>query len=150
MAVAVGLTISTIVPALIMGILIGILETYFLVKDESSASASSVLGHGLIAFIQVTVLVFFVMHRDVFIALFPSLTKVPFLGFFIVNAVAFRVLIGAIEYVLLEIKGRAFSGAIGGQVGFHETYLHVLIIVLLTAFSPEVWAIISALLPFKI
>lgn len=145
----VAFTFTMLIPALIMGVFIGAWETYFMIKDMNSVDFGSGIAHAFGAFIQVIILVFFVMHQKMFLQLFPSIKTVPIIGFFVGSVWGFKLLIGAIEYFFLEFKSRVLGGRTGKMAGFHEDYFHVILIILATVFSPELWALIKPFLPWK-
>lgn len=144
-----GFTITMLLPALIMGVIIGVWEIYFMLKDMQSVDLGTGFAHALTAFVQVVVLVFFVMHQDLFLKLVPGIKTVPVLGFLVGSVWGFRIFIGLIEFFLLEFKTRVLGGRTGAMAGFHEDYFHVIIIILLTILSPEIWAFIAPFLPWK-
>lgn len=128
-----------IMPALVMGIIIGIINLIMMIKDETG-SASSVISHGATAFIWVIVFVFLSMNYTLVLSMIPSLQN----GFF-GNVIVIRLILGLISAIYVHVHSGLFKGARGA--GMHETWLHSFGLGLLVAISPYIWPFLAPMLP---
>jgi len=125
-----------IVPALIVGVLAGLVDLLFMIKDESG-SAKSVFGHGFAAFIPILIFSFFSMNLDIL----TGLTQVQ--GLFLANDIIMRVVLAIILAFVIYSKSRVFKGARG--TGTHESFLHTILVASIVAGGPWIYPF---LLPF--
>src|SRR3989338_6436029 len=119
-----------LIPALIFGGVIGLLEVIFLAKDVSSKY--HFISHAAHAFIYALIGVFAVMNVNYVLYLIPAIKSIPYLS----NEWVFRIIIGLIGV----IKVHAASAVIpkGAPKSMKETWTHSLIIGVLVVLSPEV------------
>lgn len=118
-----------LLPAVYIGILIGLYEIILVHKDEAFRG-SHWLKHGWHAFLMTIFFVFLSMNVDFVYGLIPALVSVPI--------VAIRVLVGLIATA--KVHGAAAvlrSSALGPTIG--ETWFHSLVIGILITISPYVW-----------
>ena len=136
---AIEMTGLVIIPAIVMGLIIGLINMIMMIKDETGA-ASSVIGHGASAFIAVIILTFFSMNLNLIPQMIPSLQ-----GTFIANEIMMRILIALIAAIYVHAHSGLFKGARGA--GMHETWLHSLGLGLLVGAAPYIWMFVGPLLP---
>ena len=113
-----------ILPALVFGVLLGLLELYFLSKDERGMHW---FQHGMHAMPVMFIFVFLSFNVG------WALSLVGVAGNFAIYVGA-RVVIGLVAMV--KIKAAA---SITGKGGVGETWTHVLIIVALLIAGPYIW-----------
>jgi len=119
-------------PAIVMGILIGIVELLFLARDEPGMW----LSHGLHALPVMTLFVFASMNVSFVIGIIPFALPGGTIGEIVV-----RVVIG----LLAALKTGAAAALVPGtSVG--ESKIHLLIIGALVVAAPYIWGIISPVL----
>lgn len=118
-----------LIPAIIMGLLIGLIETFFV---HASEAGMGWLGHAAHALPVTVIFVFISMNLTWFFALIHLNIM---MNFWI--QLGIRVLIGIIAMV--KIAGAA---AIAGRVG--EKKIHVLIVGMLIIAAPYIWEYLLA------
>lgn len=130
-----------IIPALIFGAVVGLLEVILLAKDVSSRY--HFISHAAHAFIYALIGTFAVMNVNYVLTLIPAIKSVPYLS----NQWVFRAVIGLIGVA----KVHAASAVIpkGAPKSMKETWTHSLVVGLLIVFSPEIWGAIATVLPWK-
>ena len=121
-----------IMPAVIMGILLGVIEIE-LVHNDERAYGMAWLGHALHALPTMFILVFISMNIHWAFALIGINLKENFMMDMIV-----RLVIGLIAMVEIMLKAAALKGTHLG-----EKFPHALFMGLLVAFSPYLWAFIT-------
>jgi hypothetical protein len=120
-----------IVPVVVIGILLGILELIFVHEDEAGMGW---LKHGLHAIPMMLLFIFISMNV-------PYVEQLLGLGDKLWLVIAIRVIVGVIAAV--KIKAAA---AVAGRVG--ENWPHVLILAGLVIAAPFVWEAFACTLPF--
>ncbi len=133
-----ALTDFVILPALLMGVVLSLIEIYFVAKDEAGMHW---LKHALHAVPAMFIFTFIAMNAG------WALSFLPF-GESLAITVAAQVAIGVVA--MIKVKAAA---SITGRGGVGESNIHVFIIGLLIAASPYIWALglepfIGDLLPF--
>jgi hypothetical protein len=128
-----------IMPAVVMGAIIGIVNVVMMLKDESGPGGSTI-AHGAGAFVGMLILTFLSMNYSLLLGWFPALAN-GFLG----NEIVIRIGLGLIAGIYVHMHSSAFKGARGA--GSHETWLHSLGLGALIAASPYLWMLIGPMLP---
>lgn len=122
-----------IVPVIVIGLILGLLELIFVHQDEAGMGW---LSHGLHAIPFMFVFIFISMNVEFVLSLLGDKAKIaPWI------IIGVRVLIGLIAVV--KIKGAA---AVAGRVG--ENWPHVLIIGALVVVAPFIWEMFLCEIPF--
>jgi hypothetical protein len=134
MAVDLGM----IVPGVIIGVIAGIVDLFFMIKDESGA-AGQVIGHGLGAFVPLIVFSIFSMHLEWLMGM--SFAQ----GTILANEIVMRGALILVVTIVTFSKSKLFKGARG--VGTHESFLHTLIIGIIVGAAPYIWMLIGPMLP---
>ncbi|MGV8171579.1 MAG: hypothetical protein ACP5OA_02690 [Candidatus Woesearchaeota archaeon] len=120
-----------LVPVLVIGIILGILELVFVHQDEAGMGW---LKHGLHAIPTMLIFIFIAMNV-------PWVEEKLGLGDKLWLTILIRVLIGVVAAI--KIKGAA---AVAGRVG--ENWPHVLILATLVVVSPFIWEMFLCTIPF--
>tara|TARA_Y100000310_G_scaffold316748_1_gene368879 strand:+ start:7619 stop:8038 length:420 start_codon:yes stop_codon:yes gene_type:complete len=128
-----------IMPAIVMGLVISIVNVGVMLKDASGPGGSTI-GHGVGAFFGVIILTFLSMNYTLFLAWFPAIQ-----GGILGNEIVIRIALGSIAGIYIHIHSSAFKGARGA--GSHETWLHSFGLGILIAASPYLWLLIGPMLP---
>ncbi|MBI5797992.1 hypothetical protein HZA98_03770 [Candidatus Woesearchaeota archaeon] len=128
-----------ILPAIAMGILLGIYELYLLKGDEAF-QGSHWLKHGLHIFPLLIVASLASFNITFFMSLVGSS-----LPAWLQSEILIRIVIG----LLIAIKVYTASAVVPGAAGrgLHESLIHVLIIGVLVAASPYLWPLIEPIAP---
>jgi len=126
-----------IVPALVVGVIAGIVDLFFMIKDESGA-AGTVISHGLGAFIPIIVFSFFSFN----IGFLTGLQQIQ--GSILANEILMRVALILLLAVIVYSKSRVFKGARG--VGTHESFLHCVLVAAIAGAGPYFYPLIQPLL----
>ena len=129
-----------IIPAIILGAIIGLYELFLIHKDENF-SGSHWFGHGLHAAIWAILATFAVMNVQFVYENLTFLQGVKYLD----NQWIFRGLIGLITLIKIHSASAVVKTTIGSSKGLKETWAHSLIVVLLIYFSPEIWSLVEPL-----
>ena len=122
-----------IVPVIVIGIILGLLEMIFVHHDEAGMGW---MKHGFHALPTMFIFIFIAMNVDFVLSLLGD--KMPAGEWLIISI---RVLIGIIA--AFKIKGAA---AVAGRVG--ENWPHVLIIATLVVVAPFIWEMFLCSVPF--
>lgn len=121
----------TIIPVIVMGIILGIIELIFVHKDEVGMGW---LKHGLHA-IPTMIFFLFISMNIGFVLSFFGMKENLWLD------IAIRVVVGIIA--MIKIKAAA---AVAGRVG--ESTIHIIIIGVLVMAAPFLWEIIACNINF--
>jgi len=127
-----------ILDPIIMGVLIGLVDIAFMVKDLSG-DAKSTISHGLGAMGYLVGLSFVAFNIEL-------ATNSGFLPTFFQNQIAVLIILALIASVIVHAKSAVFARSRGP--GTHETWIHSIIVGALVAISPFIWPLIEAYLPF--
>jgi|TARA_Y100000310_G_scaffold138903_1_gene138070 hypothetical protein len=127
-----------IIPPIIMGVIAGIVDIGFMIKDLSG-DAKSTIGHGLGAMTYLIGLSFVAFNIEL-------ATNSGFLPKFFQNQIAVLIILALITAVIVHAKSAVFAKSRGP--GTHETWIHSIILGVLVAASPFIWPLISGYLPF--
>ena len=127
-----------IVAPIIMGVIAGIVDIGFMVKDLSG-DAKSTIGHGLGAMTYLIAFSFVAFNIEL-------ATNSGFLPTFFQNQIAVLIILALITAVVVHAKSAVFAKSRGP--GTHETWIHSLILGVLVAASPFIWPLIEVYLPF--
>jgi len=129
-----------IIPALFLGLIIGIYEAVLLHRDV--AVPSHRFGHMLHALVYAVIAVFATMNIA-FVA--QSLT---FLPAFLQKPIVLQAAIGVITMIKIHGSSAAIRGSIGGgSVGMKETWMHSVIISGLVVAAPYIWMVLGPMMP---
>ncbi|HLC56091.1 MAG TPA: hypothetical protein VJJ23_02535 [Candidatus Nanoarchaeia archaeon] len=118
----------SIIPPLIMGVVIGLIELFFVHADENFRG-SHWLGHGLHALIFAIIFTFIVFNIDYVLSLIKL--NLQYAGILV------RLIVGIIAYI--KIAG----SAAGAGKAVREKVWHTAVIVLLIIFSNYIWMILE-------
>jgi len=130
--------LSLIIPGIIIGIIAGAVDLFFMIKDESGA-ANQVIGHGLGAFVPLMIAGVFSMHLEWLMSM--SFAQ----GNILSNAIVMRGALILVVVIVTFTKSKLFKGARG--VGTHESFLHTLIVGAIVGLAPYLWLVIGPALP---
>lgn len=133
-----AIDLGMIMPGVIIGVIAGIVDMIFMIKDESGA-AGQVIGHGLGAFVPLIIFSIFSMHLEWLMAM--SFAQ----GNILSNEVVMRIVLILVVVIITYSKSKLFKGARG--IGTHESLLHTLIIGVIVGAAPYLWMIIGPMLP---
>ncbi|MBI1970889.1 hypothetical protein HYS47_04020 [Candidatus Woesearchaeota archaeon] len=124
-----------IFPALVMGIIIGLIELFFVHSDEQGMGW---LTHGLHGVVAAMIFVFISMN----IGPVSRMVGYPLEESFAIN-LGVRILLG----IIATIKVKAAAAIAGKASGIGEKLWHALAVGALIAAAPYVWPFIDPLLP---
>jgi hypothetical protein len=130
-----------ILPALYLGLVIGIYEAILLGRDVSVPTHK--FGHMIHALIFALIAVFTTMNVSFMFGLFPGLTGIPLIG----NEHIFRVAIGLVAMIKIHAVSSAISGG-AGTVGMKEKWSHSFLIAGLIIAAPYAWPYIEPAVGF--
>jgi len=122
-------------PALIMGIVIGLVELFFVHADEKGMGW---LKHGSHAVVAAMVLVFISMN----IGPVSAMAGYPLEESFWLN-LGVRVLLG----IIATVKVKSAAAIAGKASSFGEKFSHALIVGILIAVAPYAWPFVQPLVP---
>jgi len=128
-----------IIPALFLGLIIGIYEAVLLHRDV--AVPSHRFGHMLHALVYAVIAVFATMNIA-FVA--KSLT---FLPAFLQSPLVLQGMIGIITMIKIHGSSAAIRGSVGGSVGMKETWVHSFVIAGLVVAAPYIWMFLGPMMP---
>jgi len=128
-----------IIPALFLGLIIGIYEAVLLHRDV--AVPSHRFGHMLHALVYAVIAVFATMNIA-FVA--KSLTFLPAL---LQKPIVLQGMIGVITMIKIHGSSAAIRGGGGGSVGMKETWVHSFVISGLVVAAPYIWMVIGSMMP---
>jgi hypothetical protein len=123
-----------IVPAIVIGVIAGIVDLIFMIKDESG-SAKTVISHGMGAFVPILIFSFFSMN----LGMLTGLAQVQ--GTILANDIVMRVALVLVLAVITFSKSKVFKGARGA--GTHESFLHTIIVSVIVAVGPWIYPLIE-------
>jgi hypothetical protein len=127
-----------IVAPIIMGVIAGIIDIGFMVKDLSG-DAKSTIGHGVGAMTYLIAFSFIAFNIEL-------ATNSGYLPKFFQNQIAVLIILALITAAVVHAKSAVFAKSRGP--GTHETWLHSIILGVLVAASPFIWPLIEGYLPF--
>ena len=127
-----------IVAPIIMGVIAGIIDIGFMVKDLSG-DAKSTIGHGVGAMTYLIAFSFIAFNIEL-------ATNSGYLPKFFQNQIAVLIILALITAAVVHAKSAVFAKSRGP--GTHETWIHSIILVILVATSPFIWPLIKGYLPF--
>ena len=136
---ALDITTIAVMPSIVMGVIISVLNLIMMIKDETG-SASSVIGHGAGAFIPVFIFTFLSMNLG-----FLQANVAIFQSGFLANTMIIRIILGFVAAVYVHAHSGIFKGAKGA--GTHETWIHSFGLGILVAIAPYLWDFLGPLLP---
>src|SRR3989344_4105741 len=129
-----------IIPAIILGAIIGLYELFLIHKDENF-SGSHWFGHGLHAAIWAILATLAVMNVDFVYGNLTFLHSIKYLD----NQWIFRGAIGLITLIKVHSASAVVKTTVGSSKGLKETWAHSFVVVLLIYFPPEIWNLIGPL-----
>jgi len=127
-----------IIAPIIMGVIAGIVDIAFMVKDLSG-DAKSTIGHGLGAMTYLIGLSFVAFNIEL-------ATNSGYLPVFFQNQIAVLIILALVTAVIVHAKSAVFARSRGP--GTHETWIHSIILGVLVAASPFIWPLLKGFLPF--
>ncbi|MDP6845589.1 MAG: hypothetical protein QF460_01340 [Candidatus Nanoarchaeia archaeon] len=127
-----------IIAPIIMGVLIGLVDIAFMIKDLSG-DAKSTLSHGAGAIGYLVALAFVAFNINL-------ATDSGLLPAFFQNQIAVLIILALVAAVVVHAKSAVFARSRGP--GTHETWIHSIVIGILVAASPFIWPLIEGYLPF--
>ena len=128
-----------IIPALFLGLIIGIYEAALLQRDVKVPMHK--FGHMLHALVYAVIAVFATMNIA-FVA--KSMT---FLPAFLQIPIVLQGLIGVITMIKIHGSSAAIKGGGGGSLGMKETWIHSLVIAGLVVAAPYIWTFVGPMMP---
>ena len=131
-----------ILPAIYLGIVIGLYEAILVHRDVSVPAHR--FGHMLHALIFALVAVFATMNVEFVFASIPALANIPLIG----SPLIFRIAIGIIAMLKIHAISAAAPGMAGGSVGLKEKWSHSFIVAVLIVAAPFVWPFIEPVVGF--
>ncbi len=132
-----------LLPALYLGLIIGLYEAILLHRDVSVPSHR--FGHMIHALIFAVVAVFASMNVDFVLAAIPALQTIPLIN----NPIIFRIAIALITLIKIHTVSAVAPGMSGGaSVGLKEKWSHSLIIGILIVAAPYLWNLLEPSLHF--
>ncbi len=137
----VGVVSWNIVPPIVAGLIIGIYEIILIHRDVQVASHR--FGHSIHAIFFAIIACFFTFNVPVFFQLVPAIKSWPILG----SEVGVRILIGIIAAIKIHGVSAALKTSGFSSQGMKETWVHSLIVGLLTSAAPYVWPFVAPMLP---
>jgi hypothetical protein len=131
-----------VLPALVVGALIGLYEAILLHRDVTVPVHR--FGHTISAFIYSIIAVFITMNTAFVYATFTFLHGVPLLQYPIV----FQLIIGLITVIKIHGASYAIRSRFGmASVGMTETWTHSLLVGALVVAAPYVWPFLQPMMP---
>ncbi|MBW2968606.1 hypothetical protein KY314_00615 [Candidatus Woesearchaeota archaeon] len=131
-----------IIPALVVGAVIGLYESILLHRDVTVPTHR--FGHTLHAFVYAIIAVFITMNTGFVYSTFSFLHQVPFLE----HAIVFQIAIGLITVVKIHGTSYAIRSRFGmASTGMAETWTHALLVGALVVAAPYAWPFIEPMLP---
>lgn len=129
-----------ILPAIYMGLVIGLYE-FFAIHKDLAFRGSHFLKHFWHSLLTTMIFIFVLMNVDFVFQMFPSLGNIPYIG----NVIVLRVIIGLITILKVHGAGVVARGA-GGMGSIGETWAHAVIITLLIQGAPFAWPYVQNLI----
>ena len=130
-----------IVPALIMGFVIGLYELILIHKDENFRG-SHWFGHGIHAAIFAIIAVFITMNTEYVFSTFAFLQNIPYIS----NVIVFRVAVGFIAMIKIHATSAVVKSTVGSSKGMKETWAHSFIVAALIVAAPYIWPFIEPII----
>jgi len=131
-----------VMPAIVMGLAIGLYEAILVHRDVKVARHR--LGHTLHAVGFAMIAVFATMNVNWLLATFSFLQAIPIVS----NPLILQIVIGVIAMIKIHGASAAIKTTVGGAtVGLKETWTHSFIIGALIVAAPYVWPLIAPIMP---
>ncbi|MFH1972812.1 MAG: hypothetical protein ABIJ18_05025 [archaeon] len=130
--------IGLILPGVIIGLIAGVVDMFFMIKDESGA-AGTVISRGLGAFLPLIVFSVFSFHLEWLMNMDWAQ------GTLLANEILMRVALVLVVAVVTFSKSKLFKGARGS--GMHESLGHTLIVAAIVGAAPYLWMLIGPMMP---
>ena len=124
-----------LIPALVMGLLIGLVELFFVHADEKGLGW---LSHGLHALPTAFIFTFIAMNLEFAASL---------AGFALQNSLALDIGLRTLIGLVAAFKVKAAAAIVTGKNAVGEKLSHALIVGALIAASPYIWQIIEPMMP---
>ena len=131
---------ALILPAVYMGLVIGLYE-FFAIHKDLAFRGSHFLKHFWHSLLVSMVFIFVLMNIDFVLENVPAIANIPYLG----NHIVLRVVIGLITLLKVHGSGVVARGA-GGIGSIGETWVHAIIITALIQAAPFIWPFVSGLI----
>tara|TARA_Y100000310_G_scaffold345485_1_gene465535 strand:- start:4183 stop:4614 length:432 start_codon:yes stop_codon:yes gene_type:complete len=129
-----------IIPAIVMGVLVGIIDMFFMIKDEGAMAAGTVLSKSLRAFIPIIIFSIVAFNLE-FVGAMDFIK-----GTFFANLNALRAGLVVLLAIIIHARSAAYGRGAGaglGLKGSHERWLHVFIVAGLVVAGPYIWPMIE-------
>lgn len=131
-----------ILPALLLGLIIGIYEAILLHRDVTVPTHR--FGHMVHALIYAVIAVFFTMNAGFIYHTFSFLHSIPLIQ----HPIVFQIGVGVITMIKIHGASAAIKSSIGGvSVGMKETWFHSALVAALVVAAPYVWPFVAPLMP---
>lgn len=131
-----------ILPALLLGLIIGIYEAILLHRDVTVPTHK--FGHMIHALVYAVIAVFFTMNAAFIYSTFSFLQSIPLIQYPIV----FQIAVGIITMIKIHGASAAIKSSIAGvSVGMKETWFHSALISALVVAAPYVWPFVAPVMP---
>ncbi len=130
-----------IVPAIVAGLIIGIYEIILVHRDVQVPTHR--FGHTIHAIVFSIVACFFSFNVPVLFKLVPVIDSWPIVG----SVIGVRILIGLIAAIKIHGVSAAIKASGISTQGMQETWIHSLLIGLLTGVAPYAWPFLAPVLP---
>ena len=127
-----------VIPAIIMGAIIGLYELILIHRDENFRG-SHWFGHGLHAVFFAMGAVFVTMNTEFVYESFSFLSTIPYLE----NPLIFRIAVGFITLIKVHAASAVVKGTIGSTKGMKETWAHSLVVAVLVVLAPLIYPLIA-------
>ena len=131
-----------ILPALVLGLAIGVYEAILMHRDVSVPTHR--FGHTIHAIVLAIIAVFITMNTAFVVKSVPALQNLGFFG----QPLVLQIIVGLFMMVKIHAVSRAISGSVGGMsVGLGETWFHSLFIGALIIAAPYAWPFLAPVMP---
>lgn len=132
-----------IIPAIILGALIGLYELILIHKDENFRG-SHWFSHGIHAGFFAVLFTLLSMNVDYALSLIPGIENVPFIS----NPLVFRLAIGVIAIIKIQAASAVVRGGAGVAArGLGEHFIHTFIVAALIVVVPYAYPYIQPIFP---
>ena len=129
-----------VVPALVLGLVIGIYEIILLHRDVTVPTHR--FGHGVHAIIFAIIATFATMNAE------WAVTTFGLEGIRFVTPLTFQILVGIIAAMKIHGVSAAIKTTVGGvSIGLRETWFHSILIGALIVAAPYAWPLLQPIMP---
>lgn len=125
-------------PAIAMGLVIGIIEMVWVMKDEVGPGK---FGHALHTLPLSLIFIFISMNSEWVIATFAFLQAIPLIS----NPLVFRIVLALVAGIKAYASSRLLRGT--SVPGTHESIIHVILYMGLIVGAPYIWTYLEPMAP---